>query len=103
MTLRRTIRHWYQRRTRGWDDSDLWSLDQTMAKWILPRLRRFRDAQHGHPGDTTEAEWIASLDDMIAAFEIAASERYWCPSVEQDAIIARGLTTFAKRFRALWT
>lgn len=40
--LRRIIKYWFQRRCRGWDDGDTWSLDCTMAALMLPRLRRLR-------------------------------------------------------------
>lgn len=45
MSLRRYYRplvYWVQRRYRGWDDSDTWSLDCTMARLMLPRLQRLR-------------------------------------------------------------
>lgn len=41
----------YQRRTRGFDDTELWNLDSTIVKFILPRLKVFRDQCHGTPGN----------------------------------------------------
>ena len=47
---RNTIKFWWQRKTRGFDDSDLWSLDNTIMKFVLPRLKAFRDkGTHGFP------------------------------------------------------
>ena len=37
------MKRWFQRRTRGWDDSDTWALDMTMAELMLPRFKRFRE------------------------------------------------------------
>lgn len=34
----RSIKHLYQRLTRGFDDPDTWSLDVTMFEWLEPRL-----------------------------------------------------------------
>lgn len=85
----------FQRRKRGFDDSELWSLDYTILEFILPRLRRFREKKRwGWPGpcaifdidwDDFEAledsekadldqasieEWDRMLDKMIRAIEL---------------------------------
>ena len=41
--LLRNLKYFWQRRTRGWDDSDLYSLDYTIAKFVLPRLKVFAE------------------------------------------------------------
>jgi hypothetical protein len=83
----RHIKWFYQRRTRGFDDTELWSLDQPLAKHILPRLKAFRAYPlYGYPGmldepgmieDDKNGEnhdhnfkiWLAIIDKMIIAFE----------------------------------
>jgi len=83
----RHIKWFYQRRTRGFDDTELWSLDQPLAKYILPRLKAFRNYPlHGYPGQLDEPGliednqdgdhhdhnfqiWLAVIDKMIIAFE----------------------------------
>ena len=42
-TFKRSLRFWWQRGTRGWDDSETWGLDGTLARFILPRLQRFKE------------------------------------------------------------
>lgn len=37
------IRYWKQRRIRGFDKSELYSLDMTISKFVYPRLKAFRD------------------------------------------------------------
>ncbi len=84
-----------QRRIRGFDDSELWSLDDTILRFILPRLKRFRATDRaGWPGpeqifdiDYEEfqklndlgredlnqrsiEEWDRILDKMIRALEL---------------------------------
>lgn len=39
----RRLRWFIQRRRRGFDDRELWGLDFTIAKFILPRLKAFND------------------------------------------------------------
>lgn len=100
---KRSVRFLYQRLTRGWDDSDTWSLDQPLAKLIAPRLRRFREIYNGHPTDLTEAEWNARLDKMIAAFEWYASDDRWGPNeFENLEKHQEGIDLFAKHYMQLW-
>ena len=43
-------RYWkflWQRWTRGFDDSETWSLYDTIARFILPRLKRFKEIADG--------------------------------------------------------
>lgn len=122
VNIRRTVRYAWQRLTRGWDDSDMWSLDCSLAKLIAPRLRRFRDLDGGVFGgipasycDTgsdgmpvaTEAarnRYRADLDKMIAAFEFAASKERW--DEHRPEVYARhdeGIKLFAEHFWSLWT
>jgi hypothetical protein len=98
---RRSLRFWWQRRTRGWDDSDTWSLDSSLAALIAPRIRRFKELNNGHPCDLTEQEWDAHLDAMARAFDLTRKD--WSERTgEEDAAIKRGLRLFAVYFQALW-
>lgn len=63
--LPRSLRYWWQRRTRGWDDSELWSLDCTIARFALPRLRRFAEIRHGEPSDEVLGELIWFLEQHV--------------------------------------
>lgn len=74
---KRTLKFFWQRCTRGWDDSETWSLDHSLGKLIAPRLKRLRDITIGVPADMEEQEWKEKLDKMIAAFEFAGSEERW--------------------------
>lgn len=98
--IRRPIRYWWQRRTRGWDDSDLWSLDYTLSKYLAPRLRRLRDYTHSHPCDVTHEEWQAEIDKMAAAFEWCGSDERWCEQTPEE--VEQGLDLFRRRFFYLW-
>ncbi len=99
--IKRSIRYFFQRWTRGWDDSDLWSLDQTISEFILPRLKEFKRTLHGYPGDMTEEEWNQILDKMIIAFELG-SKGFWDVNEEDFTIAKEGLDLFAKHFFELW-
>lgn len=63
-SIPRAIRFWFQRRTRGWDDSDLWSLDAATARFMLPRLRRFRQTTIAHPYGLDPCSWDWILGEI---------------------------------------
>lgn len=118
--ITRPVKYFYQRRTRGWDDSDIWSLDYTFAEWIVPRLKKLRDVKHGR---MTSAAFYKGKDDnmdddvawkkandlqyktyteMIEGFELLA--------INQDdndrevrKKVNRSLDLFRKHFFSLWT
>lgn len=63
-----------QRDTRGWDDTEAWNLDKGIACFILPRLRRLKKANHGHPGGLTNEEWLTIQDEMIEGLKAKVGE-----------------------------
>lgn len=52
-------------------DEELWGLDVTLAKYILPRLEKFKKVNvNSHPIDFKNIdEWHKVIDKMIYAFE----------------------------------
>lgn len=72
--IRYTIKHFFQRRIRGWDDKETWYIPTALAKWIVPRLKRFKEITNCYPPDLTEEKWDAILDEMIDGFELISDE-----------------------------
>ncbi len=101
-------RHWWQRRVRGWDNSDTWSLDWTMAKFILPRLKLFKEVNNGYPNGFTSEGWDEVLDKMIFAMtaEADGSWNYYNEDVEEARAywdkVQEGLELFGTHFTDLW-
>ena len=57
---------WYnQRKENGFDDSETWNLQTTIAKFALPRLKWFKERHYDHPCDITFEKWDEILDNMI--------------------------------------
>lgn len=103
----RRIRFWLQRRVRKFSDDELWSLDVTIAKFILPRLRRFKQKNDSHPSTLSEKEWNKKLDEMIYSFSYYArgEQRQYenteeSKSEQKQAI--HGLRMFAQWYGHLW-
>ncbi len=124
LTIKNSIKWWYQRRTRGFDDRELWSLDYPIARFILPRLVSFRKTAEKSacvPGcfcnckdDRVEPDlgaWLKELDNMIFAFQaiVRETEDYSSSDVDIDfnrelnLRVGMGLDSFARYFRCLWT
>lgn len=41
-TIKRDIKYWFQRRTRGWSDDETWNLDWEFFKWVNSRFKQYR-------------------------------------------------------------
>jgi hypothetical protein len=112
------LRRFWQRRTKGWDESDVWSLDYTISKFALPRLKLLKEKTHGYPCELNNMEeWYAILDKIIFSMDYIANEREWkyYPSEENgieegdysklkevEAKVQEGLDLFGKYYRNLW-
>ena len=107
------LKMWYQKKTRGYSDIELWNLDITFAEWILPRLKEFKARTDGYPGDVaTFEEWQEMLDTMIKAFElyikdfnemtVTNDEEVLKLMEEEGKIMKEGFELFGKRFVSLW-
>jgi len=94
-----------QRMDNGFDDSETWSLDYTIARFIYPRLKRFKELTIGIPAGLSEQEWYDILDTMLDGFHLAATDdNTETPEEEKERteIIQKSLDLFAKYFFDLW-
>lgn len=88
-----------QRKERGFDDSELWSLDETIIAFTLPRLRAFRDYTQSFPLDDSVSsfeDWQKAIDKMIFAMENYGTFIY-------QNEVDEGIDLFLKYFKTLWT
>ena len=84
-----------QRIERGFDDTELWNLDTTILKFVLPRLKRFKECTIGFPPDfKTLEEWQECLEKMIINIEKIINS-------EED-VDYEGFELFKKYFFHLW-
>ena len=60
-----------QRLECGFDDSEVWNLDLTIAKFVLPRIERLKKTFAGYPGFLkNENEWKEILEKICKAFRL---------------------------------
>lgn len=83
-----------QRTTVGFDNTELWNLDVTIARFILPRLEAFRNT-----GKESE-EFVKEIDKMIIAFQAIVSDDGMFKV--DDAAIIEGIKSFHDNYFSLW-
>jgi hypothetical protein len=67
-----------QRFERGFDDTETWHMDRTMALFIIPRLQRFIELNNGIPIGETEESYDEKIRFIISAFEnYYVSDQYY--------------------------
>jgi len=100
----RATRLLWQRITRGWSDKETWALDGYIARFAVPRLKRFRELTITHPQKFSDEEWDALLGDMIYALEVSIIELddVVGPNGADWDRVERGLRAFGEEFRNLW-
>ncbi len=71
-------RHKKQRFENGFDDTETWHLDRSMALFIIPRLKRFMEVNNGIANGETEESYYEKLRFIIGAFEnYYVSDKYF--------------------------
>lgn len=104
---RRQSRYRKQRDKRGFDDTETWSLDTTLAKFLLPRLKRFIEVNVGRPIGMSEKRWDMIIKIMIRGFELHASGAEWrtddaTESIKIERRIKSAWRLLGKYGRHLW-
>jgi hypothetical protein len=88
-----------QRLERGFDDSELWCLNNTISSFILPRLKAFKEKHFSTPENMTSDEWDNILERIIIAFEIVRKDD---PTEEEMHKMECGLKLFARYLKNMW-
>lgn len=86
-----------QQEERGFDDTELWNLDVTISKFVLPRLKAFKEYTLTGPVELSHDEWQDTLQKMIDAFEQISDV-----TIGENEIITLGLSLFHRYFLRLW-
>ena len=68
---KRQRKEWLKQHNRYFDPRETWSLDWTMAKFVYPRLKKFKEENIGFPHEfKTIDEWNEILDKMLFSFKV---------------------------------
>ncbi|MHA2279801.1 MAG: hypothetical protein ACXAC5_02780 [Promethearchaeota archaeon] len=110
-TTKRGLHFLWQKLVHGFSDDETWDLGYTIAKFALPRLKRFREIEAGHPACYTEEQWFTMIDTMIYALDAVIKDGEGnlysdCQISEDyqkiDRKVQEGLRLLGKNFRGLW-
>lgn len=92
-----------QRKTIGFDDSETWSLRDTIGNFIIPRLERFIVVNNGTPCELTNEEWLTILNKILLAFKLITRDRGTGIFTDEESLsVDEGLHLFSKWYMALW-
>jgi hypothetical protein len=88
-------------------DNEVWSLDITLANYILPRLKRFKKVNvNSYPASLSSIEeWHEIIDKMIWSFERVVNDD-WSYEInrvqDQKQQYELGMSLFGIYFLDLW-
>lgn len=99
----RELEYSKQRMERGFDDSETWSLTDTIGNFIIPRLKRFKEVASFIPSGVESSDWDIILDKMILSFELTVRNKGARIYTEEEKIqLEEGLDLFREWFMGLW-
>lgn len=85
---KRIRKKWMRQYKRKMKEKDTWDLSYNFARYVLPRLKRFRQVVNGHPVKDdvkTMDDWYKVLDKIILAFDyIVDADDWWLFNPEYD-------------------
>jgi hypothetical protein len=93
-----------QRFENGFDDTETWHIDRTMALFIIPRLKRFVEVNNGIPTGETVESYDEKLIFIITAFEnyYATNKYYESTDIEERKKLSDDVRTAVDYLSKLW-
>ena len=104
-----------QRIERGFDDSETWSLSDTIANFIIPRLKRFEEitkdfseikkdfSEIKQDFSETDGEFMNNVASFRKAMELVSRDEGSRIFTEEERYqVSEGLEKFPKIFMNLW-
>jgi hypothetical protein len=101
LSEKRAERFKEQRLSRGFDDSEWYNLNYTIASFIRPRLCAFKENTISYPIGLTPERWKRILNQMIKAFSLVEDDTV--ESKRQQNTVRVGLRLFSQFFLDLWS
>jgi hypothetical protein len=85
----------------GFDDSETWSLRDTIANFIIPRLERYEEISKDFL--IRDEELISDINKFLIAMKLTARDSgSLILSEEEEKQLREGLDAFPKIFLSLW-
>lgn len=75
--VKHRVKWFFQRRFRGFDDREIWNIDETFYKWLLPRLKVFQVKACAYPTRyKSMSSWQKELVNRIKQLELIIDYDY---------------------------
>ncbi|WP_375580136.1 hypothetical protein ABWH96_03460 [Marivirga tractuosa] len=90
-----------QRMERGFDDSETWGLDHTIASFIIPRLERYQELANERLD--RDKEQVQDVDTLLEAMKLIEKDggiHDW--NKKEEETVMKGLALFPKVLLQLW-
>lgn len=93
-----------QRKERGFDDTELWSLDSTIIDFVAPRLERLLEIRQNvfDLSEPHSQETLKELQFVSQVFNDIVNEKIDYYSLKDNKIVEKALKLFAKNFMTMW-
>jgi len=90
-----------QRLKRGFDDSETWSLRDSIARFIIPRLERYEEIANDFL--KRDEKLTGGIQDFLTALKLMSRDSGTCDwTKEEEAQFIKGMDAFPKVFMSLW-
>lgn len=91
----------HQRKKYGFDDSETWSLRDTIANFIIPRLERYEEIANDFL--IREPQLKEDINSFLLAMKLLTRDSGACIFTEEEETqVEKGLNAFPKMFMSLW-
>jgi hypothetical protein len=98
--IKRNKKYQKELKENGIDRTECWNLDYTIAKFVTPRLKLFKELGNSYPGHFENIEeWHKIIDKMIYSFEQKMADDY--ANFDQLKYM-EGFKLFGEYFHHLW-
>lgn len=88
--------------TRGFSDRDLWSLDVTISKFCLPRLKRYKEIKKEIISNIPQENFDEILDKIIYSFDKIINQFELDMNKKEYNKTEEGLILFVNNFYKIW-
>jgi hypothetical protein len=87
----------------GFDDTETWHMDRTMALFIIPRLKRFMEVNNGIANGETEESYYEKMRFIVKAFEdYYATDKYFNGENEEKEKLTKDVRLAVDYLSKLW-
>lgn len=91
-----------EREEMGFDTTEVINLDTTVAKFLLPRIKHFKNITKSYPSGLTKDSWNEILDKIIYAMDYFSSDKKYDDEGEMYLAL-EGAQLLGKHFANLWS